>query len=52
MKSLTKETVEDRLNKELEAQKYKDLYEAEQKLREKLAKRLDKATEKANQAQQ
>ena len=38
-------------SRDLELQKFKDMYEAEQKLREKLAKRLEKATDKAAKAQ-
>ena len=51
MKLTNKETVEEKERKDLELQKFRDMYESEQKLREKLAKRLEKATDKAAKAQ-
>ena len=51
MKLTNKETMEEKESKDLELQKFRDMYEAEQKLREKLAKRLEKATDKAAKAQ-
>ena len=51
MKSINKETRDEKESMDFELKKYKDLYEAEQKLREKLARRLEKASDKAAKAQ-
>ena len=51
MKSINKETRDEKESMDFELKKYKDLYEAEQKLREKLAWRLEKASDKAAKAQ-
>ena len=51
MKSINKESRDEKQSMDFELQKYKDMYEAEQKLREKLARRLEKASDKAAKAQ-
>ena len=51
MKDESKESVSQRERHEIEAQRFKTLYETEVKLRERLSSRLEKANDKANQAQ-